>query len=72
MNTDKLEDLIRTSLDDFHRRRINKPSALKLRDTLREKNPYLATAGSALDGEKLVRFDGGAQKPQPHKALPRR
>lgn len=41
MELSELEELIRKSLDAFYQRRINKLSGLKLKDTLRKKNPYL-------------------------------
>lgn len=44
METDKLEALVKNSLEDFYQRRINKLSTLKLKDTLRKKNPYLFRA----------------------------
>lgn len=44
MDSNELESLIRKSLDEFYRRRIKKLSELKLKDTLRKKNPYLFRA----------------------------
>ncbi|HQZ82878.1 MAG TPA: PmeII family type II restriction endonuclease [Pyrinomonadaceae bacterium] len=40
----KLESLIKKCLEGFYTRRIAKLSGLKLRDTLRKKNPYLFRA----------------------------
>jgi len=41
MDTIELEALVGQSLADFYGRRMNKLSGLKLRDTLKKKNPYL-------------------------------
>ncbi len=44
MTTEELELLVGQLLDDFYARRIGKLSGLKLRDTLKKKNPYLFKA----------------------------
>ena len=44
MDTECLESLISKSLGDFYERRIQKVSGLKLRQSLRRKNPYLFKA----------------------------
>ncbi|MFF0830242.1 PmeII family type II restriction endonuclease [Brevibacillus sp. NPDC003359] len=41
MNIDQIEKLISELLDNFYRRRIEKITTLKLKDTLARKNPYL-------------------------------
>lgn len=54
MTTKKLELLIRKSLDEFYDRRIRKLSGLKLRDTLRKKNPYLFRAVGIQKASEIV------------------
>ncbi len=44
MKPDDLESIINKSLEEFYQRRIKKLSTLKLKDTLRKKNPYLFRA----------------------------
>ena len=54
MNTAELEALIRKSLDEFYRRRLQKLSTLKLGDTLRKKNPYLFRAMGIQNAAEIV------------------
>src|SRR5437588_5264731 len=54
MNTKKLESLIRQSLDAFYDRRIRKLSGLKLKDTLKKKNPYLFRAVGIQKASEIV------------------
>lgn len=54
MNSNELEDLVRKSLDDFYRRRINKLSTLRLRETLKKKNPYLFRAVGIQKASEIV------------------
>lgn len=54
MNSAELEDLVRKSLEDFYRRRVQRLSALKLKDTLRKKNPYLFRAIGMEDAHEIV------------------
>jgi len=54
MDSNKLESLVRESLNDFYHRRINKLSTLKLRDTLRKKNPYLFRAVGIQKASEIV------------------
>lgn len=54
MDSDELEALVRKSLDDFYQRRINKLSTLKLKDTLRKKNPYLFRAIGIQKASEIV------------------
>jgi hypothetical protein len=55
MKTDKeLEDIINNLLDDFYKRRIKKLSELKLRDTIKRKNPYLFKAIGTQDAAEIV------------------
>lgn len=44
MKSDELEQIIKSCLDNFYQRRLKKLDDLKLRDTLRKKNPYLYRA----------------------------
>src|SRR5437660_1078367 len=54
MNAKKLETLIRDSLDAFYERRIRKLSGLKLKETLRKKNPYLFRAIGIQKASEIV------------------
>jgi hypothetical protein len=55
MKTDKeLENIINNLLDDFYTRRIKKLSELKLKDTLKRKNPYLFKAIGTQDATEIV------------------
>lgn len=54
MDSNKLEALVRKSLNDFYQRRINKLSTLKLRDTLKKKNPYLFRAIGIQKASEIV------------------
>jgi len=54
MDIKELESLIRKSLDKFYERRINKLSGLKLRHTLRKKNPYLFRAIGIQKASEIV------------------
>ncbi len=54
MDSNELEALVRKSLDDFYQRRINKLSTLKLRDTLKKKNPYLFRAIGVQKASEIV------------------
>lgn len=54
MDLNELEALVRKSLDDFYQRRINKLSTLKLRDTLKKKNPYLFRAIGVQKASEIV------------------
>lgn len=44
VNTDEIEELIRSCLEDFHNRRLQRIEQLRLKDFLRKKNPYLFRA----------------------------
>lgn len=50
----ELEDLIHRSLDNFYKRRLEKLTTLKLKDTLRKKNPYLFRAIGVLKASEIV------------------
>ncbi|HXG91387.1 MAG TPA: PmeII family type II restriction endonuclease [Blastocatellia bacterium] len=54
MDSNELEELVRKSLDDFYQRRINKLSTLKLKDTLKKKNPYLFRAIGIQKASEIV------------------
>jgi hypothetical protein len=54
MRSDELEALVHRSLDDFYRRRLQKLSDLKLRETLRKKNPYLFRAVGVQKASEIV------------------
>jgi hypothetical protein len=54
MDSNELELLVRKSLEDFYQRRINKLSTLKLRDTLKKKNPYLFRAVGIQKASEIV------------------
>lgn len=54
MNSSKLEALVCKCLDDFYQRRIKKLSTLKLRDTLKKKNPYLFRAVGIQKASEIV------------------
>lgn len=54
MEAKQLEALIKTSLEEFYRRRINKLSGLKLRDALEKKNPYLFRAVGVQKASEIV------------------
>jgi Type II restriction endonuclease EcoO109I len=54
MNSSEIEPLIRQSLDNFYQRRINKLSGLKLKDTLKKKNPYLFRAVGIQKASEIV------------------
>lgn len=54
MEPSELEGLVRKSLDDFYRRRIQKLSTLKLKDTLKKKNPYLFRAIGMKQASEIV------------------
>ena len=54
MDTQKLEALISKCLGDFHNRRVQKVSGLKLKQTLRRKNPYLFKALGIQRADEIV------------------
>lgn len=54
MKSDEIAKLIAQSLDEFYTRRIERLGALKLRDILRRKNPYLYKAIGALDPIEVI------------------
>lgn len=54
MESSELAALVRVCLEDFYRRRIQKLSTLKLKDTLREKNPYLFQATGVQQASEIV------------------
>ncbi len=54
MDTQELERLISKCLSDFYSRRIQKVSGLKLRQTLRRKNPYLFKALGIQRADEIV------------------
>lgn len=54
MNAKKLETLIQKSLAQFYDRRIRKLSGLKLKSTLRKKNPYLFRAVGIQKASEIV------------------
>jgi hypothetical protein len=54
MNAKTLEALIHKSLDAFYERRIRKLSGLKLKETLRKKNPYLFRAVGIQKASEIV------------------
>ena len=54
MDTEQLEALISRCLRDFYERRLQKVSGLKLRQTLRRKNPYLFKALGIQKAHEIV------------------
>jgi hypothetical protein len=54
MDSNELEALIKSNLEEFYRRRIQKLSTLKLKDTLRKKNPYLFRAIGIQKASEIV------------------
>ncbi len=54
MTTEKVETAVASCLDDFYRRRIAKLSTLKLKATLRRKNPYLFRATGVESANDLI------------------
>jgi len=54
MKSDELERLVRQSLDNFYRRRLLKLSELRLKDTLKKKNPYLFRAVGVQKASEIV------------------
>lgn len=54
MRLNELERLVRQCLDDFYRRRLQKLTELKLKDTLRKKNPYLFRAVGVQRASEIV------------------
>ena len=50
----ELEQIVSDALDEFYKRRINKLSGLKLKQTLRRKNPYLFRAIGTNDAAEIV------------------
>lgn len=54
MNQLDLEDLIRSSLDNFYQRRMKKLTELKLSSVLRKKNPYLLRAVGVRKASEIV------------------
>ena len=54
MDTSQLELLISKCLKDFYERRLQKVSTLKLRDSLRRKNPYLFKALGIQKASEIV------------------
>lgn len=54
MTTSELELLVGKLLDDFYVRRINKLSGLKLKNTLKKKNPYLFRAVGIQTASEIV------------------
>lgn len=54
-STLEVENLIRKSLDDFYRRRINALTTLKVKETLSRKNPYLYRALGFIEASELIR-----------------
>jgi len=54
MKSDELEKLVRTNLDEFYRRRLQKLNDLKLKDALKKKNPYLLRAIGVQQASEIV------------------
>lgn len=54
MSANELENLIRERLEAFYQRRLQKLSGLKLKDTLRKKNPYLFRAVGIQNAPEIV------------------
>lgn len=54
MNSNELEEIIKEALENFYRRRIDRLSKLKLKDTLRKKNPYLFRAIGVYKADEIV------------------
>jgi len=55
LEADKLEALIRSCLNDFYERRIDKLKKLKLRQVLKRKNPYLFKALGTEQAAEIVK-----------------
>lgn len=53
-SSEELEQKIADLLDDFYKRRIDKISGLKLKDTLKRKNPYLYRAVGVQKASQIV------------------
>jgi hypothetical protein len=56
-----ITDYVENNIGDFHRRRLNSLSRLKLKKVLRQKNPYLFRAKNILTSEEFVRSITDAQ-----------
>jgi hypothetical protein len=54
MSPDELDALLKQCLEDFYTRRLQRLETLKLRDTLKKKNPYLFRAIGTVDGHEIV------------------
>ncbi len=54
MDSNSLETLVRQCLDAFYRRRLQKLSTLRLKDTLKKKNPYLFRAIGIQNASEIV------------------
>jgi hypothetical protein len=54
LNTKKLQQLITSKLNDFHRRRLAKLDGLKLKEVLRRKNPYLFKAVGTQSAPEII------------------
>ena len=54
MSPEQLEKIIKKCLDDFYRRRLEKLSTLKLKETLKKKNPYLFRAVGTQNAQEIV------------------
>ena len=54
MSSNELEAIIKEALDNFYQRRLSKLASLKLKETLRKKNPYLFRAIGVLKADEIV------------------
>ena len=54
MRSADLEELVHQCLDEFYRRRLQKLTELRLKDTLRKKNPYLFRATGVQRASEIV------------------
>ncbi len=54
MKSNELEEIITAALENFYHRRIDRLSKLRLKDTLRKKNPYLFRAIGVYKADEIV------------------
>jgi len=55
LNLDDVVGFVETNIGDFHKRRLENLEALKLKEILKRKNPYLFKAKNILTGPELVK-----------------
>ncbi|MFN7019473.1 MAG: PmeII family type II restriction endonuclease, partial [Fimbriimonadales bacterium] len=56
MKPEELEQLIKTQLEEFYRRRIEKLKTLQLKQVLKRKNPYLMRAIGLRTASEVVEY----------------